>query len=50
VAIYKGKLLGHHADDRKLAQKAFDKVGDVPFLLTKVSKTLPIDEFLSPEY
>ena len=32
VAIYKGKLLGHHANDCELAQMAYEKVGKVPFL------------------
>jgi len=49
VAIYEGKLLGHHPDDRELARRTFKKVGDVPFLLIKVSETLPIDDFPSPE-
>ncbi len=39
VAIYKGKLLGLHVDDCELAQRAYEKVGKVPFLLTKVSRT-----------
>jgi predicted secreted protein len=50
VAIYQGKLLGHHPDDRELARRAYKKVGDVPFLLTKVSRNWPeIMEFPSPE-
>lgn len=49
VAIYKGKLLGHHPDDRELGRSVFKKVGNVPFLLTKVSKTRPIIELSSPE-
>jgi len=49
VAIYRGKLLGHHADDRELARRTFKKVGHVAFLLTKVSKTQRTDEFPSPE-
>jgi uncharacterized Fe-S cluster protein YjdI len=49
VAIYQGKLLGHHADDREMARRAYDKVGNVAFLLTKVSKTRPVEELSSPE-
>jgi hypothetical protein len=49
VAIYQGKLLGHHPDDSEMARRAYKKVGHAPFLLTKVSKTIPIYEFSSPE-
>jgi len=49
VAIYKGKLLGHHPDDRELARRTFKKVGHVAFLLTRVSRTRRTDEFPSPE-
>lgn len=49
VAIYQGKLLGHHPDDSELARRAYEKVGHVPFLLTRVSKHRPIAVFDSPE-
>lgn len=49
VAIYKGKLLGHHPDDRELARRTFNKVGHVAFLLTRVSRARRTDEFPSPE-
>ncbi len=49
VAIYQGKLLGHHPDDRELARRTFKKVGHVAFLLTRVSRARRTDEFPSPE-
>jgi len=49
VAIYKGKLVGHHADVRELARKTFKKLGYVPFILPKVSQYLPTYDFPSPE-
>ncbi len=49
VAIYQGKLLGHHPDDRELARRAYEKVGHVPFLLTRISRNRHIDELASPE-
>ncbi len=30
VAIYQGKLIGHHIDDCELAQRAYEKVGKAP--------------------
>jgi hypothetical protein len=49
VAIYQGKLIGHHPDDSELARRASQKVGHVPFLLTRVSRHRPIAVFDSPE-
>lgn len=49
VAIYKGKVVGHHADVRELARKTFKKLGYVPFILPKVSQYLPTYDFPSPE-
>ncbi|MGH7601191.1 MAG: DUF5678 domain-containing protein [bacterium] len=49
VAIYQGKLIGHHVDDCELAQSAYEKIGKVPFLLTRVSRYQPIEELPSPE-
>jgi len=50
VAIYKGKLVGHGTNGRELARRTFQKLGDVPFILPKVSRNWPeIMEFPSPE-
>jgi uncharacterized Fe-S cluster protein YjdI len=49
IAIYQGKFLGHHPDGSELARKTFEKVGHVPFLLTKVSRNRSIEELSSPE-
>jgi uncharacterized Fe-S cluster protein YjdI len=50
VAIYKGKVVGHHKDFSELGRKTFEKLGDVPFITPKVSRHWPeTAELSSPE-
>lgn len=49
VALYQGRVAGHAADDEELAQKMFEKLGDVPFYIVKVEKEPTVYELPSPE-
>lgn len=49
VALYQGRVVGHGADDEELARRMFEKLGDVPFYITKVEKEPTIYELPSPE-
>ncbi len=49
VAIYMGRVVGHGPDDEELAQRMFEKLGDLPFYIGKVEKKPAIYEVPSPE-
>lgn len=49
VALYQGRVVGHGADDEELALRMFEKLGDVPFYIAKVSKKPTVYELPSPE-
>ncbi len=49
VAIYQGRVVGHGRDDEELAQRMFEKLGDVSFYIGKVKKKPIIYEVPSPE-
>ncbi len=38
VALYQGRIIGHSADDEALAQKMYEKYGDVPFYIARVER------------
>lgn len=38
VALYGERVVGYGTDDEELAQKMFEKLGDVPFYIAKVEK------------
>lgn len=48
VALYQGRVVGHGADDEELALRMFEKLGDAPFYIAKVSKEPTVYEFPSP--
>jgi hypothetical protein len=48
VAIYQGKVAGHHLSDEVLARTMFDTFGDVPFYIAKVERTPSVIELPSP--
>lgn len=49
VAIYQQRIVGHGRDDEELAQRMFEKLGDLPFYIGKVEKEPAIYEVPSPE-
>jgi ABC-type enterochelin transport system ATPase subunit len=49
VALYQGRVVGHGADDEELARRMFEKLGDVPFYIAKVSKEPTVYDLPSPE-
>jgi hypothetical protein len=49
VALYRGRIAGHDADDEQLARRMFEKLGDVPFYIGKVDKEPTVYELPSPE-
>ena len=49
VALYRGRVVGHGPDDEELAQKMFEKLGDVPFYIAKVEEEPTVYELPSPE-
>lgn len=49
VALYQGRVVGHSADDEELAQRMFEKLGDVPFYIAKVEKEPTVYQLPSPE-
>ena len=49
VALYQGHVVGHGADDEELALRMFEKLGDAPFYIAKVSKEPTVYELPSPE-
>ena len=38
VALYQGRMVEHDGDDEELAQRMYEKWGDVPFYIAKVEK------------
>lgn len=49
VAIYRGRVVGNGPNDEELAQRMFEKLGDVPFYIAKVEKKPTVYEVPSPE-
>lgn len=49
VALYQGHVVGYSANDEELAQRMFEKLGDVPFYITKVEKEPTVYQLPSPE-
>jgi ABC-type enterochelin transport system ATPase subunit len=49
VALKKGRVVGHGTDDEELALRMFEKFGDAPFYIAKVSKEPIVYELPSPE-
>ena len=49
VALYQGRVVGHGMDDEALAQRMFERLGDVPFYIAKVESEPTVYELPSPE-
>ena len=49
VAIYQGRVVGHHEDDEELARRMYEKLGNAPFYIVKVEQQPTIWEIPSPE-
>jgi hypothetical protein len=49
VALYRGRVVGHGADDEELAGRMFVKLGDAPFYIAKVETAPTVYELPSPE-
>ena len=49
VAIHGGKVVDHAADDEALAQRMFERLGDVPFYIARVESVPTVYELPSPD-
>jgi len=49
VAFYRCRLVGHNLNDEILAQRMFQKYGDVPFYIGRVEQAPTACEVPSPE-
>jgi hypothetical protein len=49
VVLYRGRVIGHGVDDEQLAQRMFEKLGDVPFYIVRVEKEPTVYDVPSPE-
>ena len=49
VALKKRRVVGYGTDDEELALRMFEKFGDAPFYIAKVSKEPIVYELPSPE-
>jgi Family of unknown function (DUF5678) len=49
VALSGGRVIGHGMDNEELAQRMFERFGDVPFFIAKVEREPSIYELPSPE-
>lgn len=49
MALYQGRVVGHGVDDEALAQRMFERLGDMPFYIAKVEPEPTVYELPSPE-
>ncbi len=49
VALYRGRVVGHGADDEELAQRMYAQLGDVPFYIARVEREPTVYDLPSPE-
>ncbi len=49
VALYRGRVVGHGADDEALALRLYERLGDVPFYIARVERQSTVYELPSPE-
>lgn len=38
VALYRGRVVGHGANDEDLAEQMYERLGDVPFYIARVER------------
>lgn len=49
VALYRGRVGGHGADDEELARRMYERLGDVPFYIARVERQPTVYDLPSPE-
>lgn len=49
VALYRGRVVGHGADDEELALQMYGRLGDVPFYIARVERQPTVYDLPSPE-
>lgn len=49
VALYRGRVVGHGANDEELAERMYQRLGDVPFYIARVERQPTIYDLPSPE-
>jgi hypothetical protein len=49
VAFYRGRLVGHEANDENLARRMFERFGDAAFYIARVEENPSVCELPSPE-
>jgi hypothetical protein len=49
VALYRGRVVGHDADDEELARLMYERLGNVPFYIARVERQPTIYDLPSPE-
>ena len=49
VALYRGRIVGHGVSDEDLAERMYERLGDVPFYIARVERQPTVYELPSPE-
>jgi hypothetical protein len=49
VALFGGRVIGHGADDEDLAERMYERLGDVPFYIARVERRPAVYDLPSPE-
>jgi len=49
VALYRGRVVGHGASDEALAQRMYERLGDVSFYIARVERQPTVYDLPSPE-
>lgn len=49
VALYRGRVVGHGANDEDLASRMYERLGDVPFYIARVERQPTVYDLPSPE-
>jgi predicted phage tail protein len=49
VALYRGRVVGHEASDEELAERMYERLGDVPFYIARVERRPTVYDLPSPE-
>lgn len=49
VALYRGRVVGHGVNDEDLAERMYERLGDVPFYIARVERRPTVYELPSPE-
>ena len=49
VVLYRGRVVGHGASDEDLAERMYERLGDVPFYIARVERKPTVYDLPSPE-